>query len=213
MPNNKLKTVLRPLPLIAILRGIENSNAIQTVEALYNEGFRVFEIPLNSPNPFKSIEMIKTTFGDSLIIGAGTVLTMDEVIMVNNAGGQIIVSPNTNNRVIKQTTSLGMDSIPGVSTPSEAFAALNAGATMLKVFPAEILPPVTIKAWRAVLNSEVWLIPVGGISIGKMAAYYKAGANGFGLGSSLFKPNFGRKKIARLAKNFVEHYHFICSKE
>ena len=213
MPNNKLKTVLRPLPLIAILRGVENSNAIQTVEVLYNKGFRVFEIPLNSPNPCKSIEMIKSTFGDSLIIGAGTVLTRDEVIMVYNAGGQIIVSPNTDNQVINQTTSLGMNSIPGVSTPSEAFAALNAGATMLKVFPAEILPPVTIKAWRAVLEPEVWLLPVGGISIGKMAAYYKAGANGFGLGSSLFKPNFGRKRIARLAKNFVEHYHFICSKE
>lgn len=213
MPNNKLKTVLRPLPLIAILRGVENSNAIQTVEVLYNKGFRVFEIPLNSPNPCKSIEMIKSTFGDSLIIGAGTVLTRDEVIMVYNAGGQIIVSPNTDNQVINQTTSLGMNSIPGVSTPSEAFAALNAGATMLKVFPAEILPPVTIKAWRAVLKPEVWLLPVGGISIGKMAAYYKAGANGFGLGSSLFKPKFGRKRIARLAKIFVEHYHSICSKE
>ena len=203
------KTVLNALPYIAILRGLTPENAIQIIGALHDAGFRAVEIPFNSPEPLKSLESAVAKFGDDLLLGGGTVLTSEEVTSVYNAGGSFVVSPNSNHNVIKTTKSFGMVSIPGVSTPSEAFAAVNAGADALKLFPAESLPPVVVKAWRAVLPEDLWLLPVGGITPALVAPYLAAGANGFGLGSSLFRSEWSTNEVVRAAETFVSAYRSL----
>ena len=203
------KRVLHALPYIAILRGLIPENAIQIIGALQDAGFRAVEIPFNGPEPLKSLESAVEKFGDDLLLGGGTVLTSEDVTSVYNAGGRFVVSPNSNHNVIKTTKSFGMVSIPGVSTPSEAFAAVNVGADALKLFPAENLPPVVVKAWRAVLPKDLWLLPVGGVTPASVGPYLAAGANGFGLGSSLFQSDWSTKEVVRAAQTFVCTYRSL----
>lgn len=200
------KTAFAKLPYIAILRGLSPDNAIEIIGGLRDVGFRAVEIPFNSPNPVRSLESAVAKFGGDLLLGGGTILTALDAKRVCDAGGNFVVSPNTDSSVIEATKSCGMTSIPGVSTPSEAFAALNAGADALKLFPAESLPPRVVKSWRAVLPKDLWLIPVGGITPDSVAPYMAAGADGFGLGSSLFQRDSSKEQVVKSAEKFVSSY-------
>jgi len=191
-------------PLIAILRGLEPDNAIQVADVLVQAGFRIIEVPLNSPEALVSIERIAAKYSDSIVIGAGTVLTASDVSDVVDAGGQIIVSPNLNPQVGTKALELGVKWCPGVTTPSEAFEALEQGAHMLKFFPAEIVSPSALGAMRAVLPANARIAIVGGITPDKMASYLTVGANGFGLGSALFKPNYDMDDLHKRAVTFVD---------
>jgi len=191
------------LPLIAILRGVRPDEAVAIGETLLDAGFRVIEVPLNSPEPLESIRRLAAAFGDRARIGAGTVLTVEQVHEVAAAGGTLVVSPDANPAVIRATKAAGLWSAPGVATPTEGFAALDAGADMLKLFPAEQLPPAVVKAWRAVLPRDVPLVPVGGVAPETMAAFVAAGASGFGLGSALYKPGMTPADVRRAADAFV----------
>jgi 2-dehydro-3-deoxyphosphogalactonate aldolase len=172
-------------PLIAILRGLPPADADAVGEALIAAGVRIIEVPLNSPDPFASIERLAARFGDTALIGAGTVLDTADVRRVTAAGGALIVAPNTDTGVIRAAKAAGMACAPGCFTPTECFASLEAGADALKLFPAEALPPAGVKALRAVLPRDVPLIAVGGITPARIAAYRAAGTDGFGLGSAL----------------------------
>ncbi len=198
-----LDTYLKDLPLIAILRGVTPDEIVAVGRALYDTGFRVIEIPLNSPQPFDSIRRLTAELGDSCLIGAGTVLTEAQVAEVDAAGGRLIVSPNANLAVIRASKAAGLVSAPGVATPSEGFAALDAGADSLKLFPAEQLGPALVKAWRAVFPKELALLPVGGITPDNMGPYVAAGANGFGLGSALYKPGLSAAQVSANAQAFA----------
>jgi 2-dehydro-3-deoxyphosphogalactonate aldolase len=191
------------LPLIAILRGITPAEAAPIGRALLDAGFRVLEVPLNSPEPLESIRRLAELCGDRARVGAGTVVSESQVHDVAAAGGTLVVSPNTNAAVIRATKSLGLWSAPGVATPTEAFAALEAGADVLKVFPAEQIAPAVVKAWRAVLPRGVPLVPVGGITPERMVAYVAAGASGFGLGSALYTPGMAAAEVGRVAATYV----------
>ena len=193
---NLLNQYMSELPLVAILRGITPQQSEDVVEALYGAGFRLVEVPLNSPNPLDSIERIAKQFGDDMLVGAGTVLSSDQVAQVSDRGGRLIVSPNTNISVIEASIARQMVSIPGAATPSEAFASLAAGAHAVKVFPAEMITPSILSSWRAVLPASVALLPVGGIDHNNMLDYWLAGASGFGLGGSLYKPNLSLGDIS-----------------
>jgi 2-dehydro-3-deoxyphosphogalactonate aldolase len=198
-----LDTYLKDLPLIAILRGVAPDEIVPVGRALYDAGFRVIEIPLNSPQPFESIRRLTAELGESCLIGAGTVLTEAQVAEVDAAGGRLIVSPNANLAVIRASKAAGLVSAPGVATPSEGFAALDAGADSLKLFPAEQLGPAVVKAWRAVFPKELALLPVGGITPDNMGPYVAAGANGFGLGSALYKPGLSAAQVSANAQAFA----------
>ncbi len=193
-------------PMIAILRGVEPANAIAVADVLVAAGFRIIEVPLNSPDPFESIAAIASKYGDRIIVGAGTVLTTEEVEAVFAVGGRIIVSPNMNPVVGREVIARGGYWCPGVLTPTEAFAALEIGASALKFFPAELVPPKAIAAMRAVLPKETTVAAVGGITPETMAEYYKAGSNGFGLGSALFKPSYSLQELQERATMFVSAY-------
>ena len=175
-------------PLIAIIRGVTPDEAVDIGGALIEGGIRIIEVPLNSPEPLKSIERLASRFGEQVSVGAGTVLNPEQVQQVHDAGGRLIVSPNMNPTVIRATAEAGMVSCPGIFTPTEAFTALDAGAHTLKLFPAEAATPKVVKAMRAVLPRDVPLVVVGGVSPDSIAAWLEAGANGFGLGSGLYKP-------------------------
>jgi 2-dehydro-3-deoxyphosphogalactonate aldolase len=190
-------------PLIAILRGVRPGEVVAVGEVLFDAGFRVIEVPLNSPEPLESIARLATAFAGRAVIGAGTVLRAADVAAVRTAGGTMIVSPNTNVEVIAATKKSGLVSLPGIATPSEAFAALEAGATALKLFPAEGASPGVLKAIRAVLPAAVRVLPVGGITPGNMAPWLDAGAAGFGIGSALYSPGIAVDEIARRARTFV----------
>ena len=191
------------LPLIAILRGLTPAEAPAIGQALVASGFALIEVPLNSPEPLQSIKALTALFPQALI-GAGTVLNIQQVNDVHAAGGRMIVSPNFNPAVVAQALALNMVVLPGVATPTEAFAALDAGAHGLKLFPAEMVSPATVKAMRAVLPSTAVLMPVGGITPDNMAAYLAAGATGFGLGSALYAPGRSAQAVREKAKAFVE---------
>ncbi|WP_288448593.1 2-dehydro-3-deoxy-6-phosphogalactonate aldolase, partial [uncultured Pseudomonas sp.] len=195
-----LDTYLKDLPLIAILRGVTPDEIVAVGRALHDAGFRVIEIPLNSPQPYESIRRLTAELGESCLIGAGTVLTEAQVAEVDAAGGRLIVSPNANLAVIRASKAAGLVSAPGVATPSEGFAALDAGADSLKLFPAEQLGPAVVKAWRAVFPKELALLPVGGITPDNMGPYVAAGANGFGLGSALYKPGLSAAQVSANAQ-------------
>ncbi len=198
--------VLKDNAMIAILRGLEPERAVEVADVLVDAGFRIIEVPLNSPSPLVSIEAIAQKHGHSTIVGAGTVLSADDVTGVVDAGGRIIVSPNMNEVVGKRAQELDAHWCPGVMTPTEAFAALELGAAMLKFFPAEIIPPKAIAAMRAVLPASAVVAAVGGITPQGMAPYHEAGADGFGLGSALFKPAYSTDDIAERARAFVAAY-------
>ena len=198
-----LQERLAPLPLIAILRGVRPDEAVAIGQALVDAGFRAIEVPLNSPEPLASIAALAEAFGERVLIGAGTVLDPAAVGGIAGAGGRLIVMPHADLAIVHAAKARGLLCVPGVATPSEAFAALAAGADALKMFPAEALPPAVVKAWRAVLPKEVWLLPVGGITPERMAPYLAAGANGFGLGSALYQPGLPPAKVAARAAAFA----------
>jgi 2-dehydro-3-deoxyphosphogalactonate aldolase len=204
-PDQTLAQALAQLPLIAILRGLTPAQAPAIGEALVSSGFAIIEVPLNSPEPFKSITALTQQFPQTLI-GAGTVLNAQQVKDVHAAGGRLVVAPNFNPAVVAQALALNMVVLPGVATPSEAFAALDAGAHGLKLFPAEMISPATVKAMRAVLPKAAALMPVGGITPDNMAAYRKAGASGFGLGSALYAPGRSAELVRLAAQNFVHAF-------
>ncbi len=192
------------MPLIAILRGITPDEAVPVAKVLADCGFRVIEVPLNSPEPLRSIAAIHQEFGARILVGAGTVLTGREAGDVAQAGGRLIVAPNLNPEVGRVALSAGIAWCPGVFTASEAFAALDQGAVALKIFPAEAMPPAGIKALRAVLPAAVRLVPVGGINPDVMGNYLSAGANGFGLGSALYRPGQSVAEVKQAALWFVD---------
>lgn len=204
---NLLQERLAALPLIAILRGIRPDEAVPVGQVLFDAGFRVIEVPLNSPEPLASIGRLAEAFGREALIGAGTVLDRDDVGRVAAAGGRLIVMPHGDPAVIREAKRQGLLAAPGVATPTEAFAALQAGADALKLFPAEALPPPVVKAWRAVVPDEVWLLPVGGITPETMAPYLAAGANGFGLGSALYRRGMVPATVAGNARAFAAACH------
>jgi 2-dehydro-3-deoxyphosphogalactonate aldolase len=178
--------------------------AVATARAIYQGGIRIIEVPLNSPDPLKSISSIADALGDDALVGAGTVLTVDDVENVKQAGGHLVVSPNMNPEVIKATVAAGMVSCPGIFTPTEAFAALRAGATVIKLFPAEGASPKMLKAMRAILPKDATLLVVGGITPQSMSEWRDAGANGFGLGGGLYKPGQSPEETLAKAKAYVE---------
>lgn len=198
-----LHTWLQPLPLVAILRGLEPARAVAVGEVIADAGFRVLEVPLNSPQPLRSIRLLHEALGERCLVGAGTVLDTDAVAAVAAAGGRLIVMPHADTTVIAAAVGAGLYCVPGVATPTEAFAALRAGAHALKAFPAELVTPAVLRAWRAVLPREVTVLPVGGIAPDNMAAYIAAGAGGFGIGSALFHPDRDLDRIARAARDFA----------
>lgn len=202
-----LGRVLTGFPLIAILRGLLPANAVTVGEILIAAGFRTIEVPLNSPQPLESIERLAGSCGEGVVVGAGTVLHRGEVERVKNAGGRLIVMPHGDASIVAEAKRLGMMCIPGVATPTEGFSALAAGADALKMFPAEAMPPAVVKAWRAVFPPETLLIPVGGITPGKLPDYLAAGANGLGLGSALFAPTLPADELRVRARAFADSLH------
>lgn len=203
VPASPVESYLQSLPVIAVLRGITPEEIPSIGMALFDAGFRILEVPLNSPRPFESVRMLAEHFGDRCLVGAGTVLQPDDVGRVAEAGGRLIVMPHSDLRVIAEAKRLGLVCLPGVATPNEAFAALAAGADGLKMFPAEQLPPPVLKAWRAVLPKGTLLIPVGSIRPDSMAAYWAAGASGFGTGSSVYKPGATAVEVAVAASGLA----------
>lgn len=205
-----LEAALADLPLIAILRGVRHDKAVAIGGALVEAGFRILEVPLNSPQPLASIASLDAAFGDRAVIGAGTVMTAQQVAEIDAAGGSLIVMPHGDPAVIEAAVGADLACMPGVATPTEAFAALAAGASALKLFPAEGLPPAVLKAWRAVLPAETGLFPVGGIAPDSMAAYRVAGATGFGIGSALYKPGLNAHEVGERAQAFVAAWRAIA---
>lgn len=198
------RRILSDLPLIAILRGIEPHDAFGIAAALAETGFLCLEVPLNSPDALKSIAQIRERFDGKLLVGAGTVLTVADVSAVHQAGAEFIVSPNTDPAVIQATKHHGLISVPGFLTPSEAFAAQDAGADALKLFPAEAAAPAVLRALKAVLPQSCPVLPVGGITPTNMGAYLAAGAAGFGIGSAIYTRGADAEVVRRHAANFVK---------
>jgi len=190
-------------PLVAILRGVRPDEVEGIADALVEAGFAMIEVPLNSPDPLASIARLARRFGDDVLVGAGTVLDAGQALSVREAGGRLIVSPNTDVEVIAASAAAGMVSLPGYFTPSEGFAALKAGATGLKLFPAEAATPAVLKAQRAVLPRDVPVLVVGGIGPDTMAPWRAVGADGFGLGSALYKPGRSAAEVGAAARAFV----------
>jgi 2-dehydro-3-deoxyphosphogalactonate aldolase len=196
-------TAFARCPLIAILRGVKPDEVEGIGDALVDAGFTLIEVPMNSPDPLDSISRLARRFEGRAVIGAGTVLAEGQVEQVRTVGGTMIISPNANTRVIAATAEAGMVSLPGVVTPTEAFAAIEAGATALKLFPAEGSSPAILKAMRAVLPKDMRLLPVGGIAPDTMGPWREAGAAGFGLGSALYKPGLTAAEVGARARAFV----------
>ncbi len=191
------------LPLVAILRGLLPEESLDVGQALYDAGFRLIEVPLNSPEPFDSIARLRQALPADALVGAGTVRSTAEVNRLQAIGAELVVMPHADTGVIAHAAEAGLICLPGVATPTEAFAAIAAGATALKLFPAELLTPTVVRALRAVLPRELALFPVGGITPEGMAAYRAAGVQGFGLGSALYKPGIALDALARNAQAFV----------
>jgi 2-dehydro-3-deoxyphosphogalactonate aldolase len=207
-----LEEHLAPLPLIAILRGVRPEEAVAVGQALLDAGFRAVEVPLNSPEPLASIAALAAAFGGRALVGAGTVLDPADTLRIAEAGGRLVVTPHADLAIVRAAKAQGLLSVPGVATPTEAFGALAAGADALKMFPAEALPPAVVKAWRAVLPKHVRLLPVGGITPERMAPYLAAGADGFGLGSALYRPRLAPAEVAARAKAFAAAYADLRAK-
>jgi len=198
-----LQAAMAECGLIAILRGIRPDEAAAIGRALYDAGFRLIEVPLNSPDPLASIRTLRDALPADCLVGAGTVIAPSACADIAAAGGQIVVMPHSDPAVIRAAKAAGLACTPGVATPTEAYAALAAGADALKMFPAEQLGVAALKAWRAVLRPPVGLIPVGGIAPDSIAAYAAAGASGFGLGSALYQPGRTAADVATRAQAFV----------
>lgn len=201
-----LDEYMKDLPLVAILRGIAPSEVISVAEVLLDAGIVMIEVPLNSPDAFTSIQMLAKNYNSEALIGAGTVLSVDEVVAVRKAGARLVVSPNTNAAVIAETKRLNMISIPGCCTPTEILTAIAAGADSVKLFPAEMISPATVKAIQAVLPSQFPLFAVGGIHTENMKDYVQHGINGFGIGSALYKPGKPLTEIGQDANLLITAY-------
>jgi len=199
--------VLSTRPLVAILRGLRPEEAAEIGEALISAGILCAEVPLNSPNAPESIAILKRTHGNKLMVGAGTVLAVQEVAIVAACGAELVVSPNTNPAVIAATKAAGLLSVPGFATPSEAFAAIEAGADALKAFPTDLVSPAALRALKEVLPANMPVIPVGGVTIEKIGEYRKAGAAGFGIGSAIYRRGNDAASVAKKARDFVEAFH------
>jgi 2-dehydro-3-deoxyphosphogalactonate aldolase len=202
---------LEPLPLVAILRGLTPEEALDIGHAVVRAGFRMLEVPLNSPRPLESIALLARQFGDTCLVGAGTVLEPSQVRDVAAAGGKVIVMPHGDVAVIAEAKRAGMLCLPGVSTTTEAFAALHAGADALKVFPAELISPPIVKAWLSVLPKGTALLPVGGITPDTMGGYVAVGARGFGIGSALYAPGRSAADTFARAKSFADGWHALAA--
>jgi 2-dehydro-3-deoxyphosphogalactonate aldolase len=199
-----LNRYLRECPLVAIIRGVAPNEVEAIGDAIYDGGIRIIEVPLNSPDPLNSIERLAKRFGDRMLVGAGTVVDRVDVARVSDAGGRIIVSPDTNVEVISATASAGLVASPGYFTPSEALAAIRAGATALKLFPAEAATPAVLKAQLAVIPKEVPIMVVGGVKPDSMRPWLDAGATGFGLGGGLYRPGQSAAETLDKARAYVE---------
>ncbi len=189
--------------IVAILRGVTVDEVAGIGDALHAAGIRIVEVPLNSPEPFRSIAALAARFQGRMVVGAGTVLDTNSVDRVKSAGGQISVSPDCNPAVIARAVEHGMIPLPGVFTPTEAFTAVRAGARHLKLFPAEAASPKTVKAWKAVLPGDVKLYAVGGVTPANMKDWAEAGCAGFGIGSNIYKPGMSADDVGKAARDFV----------
>lgn len=207
--SNTLGRYLDPLPLVAVLRGITPEEIPEVGATLVARGFRILEVPLNSPRPFESIRALADRFGERCLVGAGTVLTVDDVMQVHAAGGRLVVMPHGDIAVIREAKRQGLVCVPGVATPTEAFAALAAGADGLKMFPADQLPPSALKAWRAVLPRDTLVFPVGGIRPDTLGPYWAAGADGFGTGSNLYAPGAPAAEVERAAAAYASAFRAL----
>ena len=190
-------------PLVAILRGVEPTAAVEIGRALVDAGFCILEVPMNSPQPLNSIALLSKAFAGKALVGAGTVTARDLVLKVGEVGGRLIVMPHADANVVRAAKSGGLYALPGFATPTEAFAMIAAGADGLKLFPAEANPPKVLKALRAVLPRDMPILPVGSITPDNMVEYWAAGANGFGLGSALYKPGAKPAEVAENAGRFM----------
>jgi 2-dehydro-3-deoxyphosphogalactonate aldolase len=202
-----LNEALESCGIIAILRGVTPNDVISVGDALFAAGIRIVEVPLNSPDPFNSITKLAKHFGGKMVVGAGTVLSVQDVNQLKETGGTISVSPDCNPETIARAIQLGLDPLPGVFTPTEAFAAIRAGAQHLKLFPAEVASPQTVKAWRAVLPKHVQVHAVGGVTPSNMAEWLACGVSGFGIGSSLYKQGTTMKAVSDSATTLVKAWN------
>ena len=210
--NERFTAALKKLPLIAVMRGVKPQEAEAIGHSLYKAGFRLIEVPLNSPDPFSSIAAFRSALPNDALIGAGTVLTADKVAQVKAAGGEMIYMPHADSAVIRAAKEADLICVPGIATPTEAFAALAAGADALKLFPAELIAPRIVKSIRAVLPKDTLLLPFGGITPDTMKAYVEAGAGAFGLGSALYSPGMSCEQVAVRATGFVEAWQLLAQK-
>lgn len=204
---------LEPLPLVAVLRGITPDEIPAIADALYIEGFRILEVPLNSPRPFESIRRLADDYGDRCLVGAGTVIDPADVARVRDAGGRLIVMPHADVAVVHEAKRAGMVCLPGVATPTEAFAALAAGADGLKLFPAEAMVPAALRAWRAVLPAATRVFAVGGIRADNMAPWWNEGAAGFGTGSNLYRPSADPAQVRAAAAAYAAAFRALPKRE
>ena len=195
---------LADCPLVAILRGVRPEEVVDICSVLERAGIRIIEVPMNSPDAFSSIALLAGRFADTLLIGGGTVLDSTQVARIADAGGRLIVAPNADPAVVEAAKKKGMIALPGFATPTEAFSMIAAGADGLKLFPAEANPPKVLRALRAVLPKEIPVLPVGSITPDNMAEYWAAGANGFGLGSALYKSGDLAPTVAMKAQAFMK---------
>ena len=198
-----LDEALEAMPLVAILRGIGPEDAVAVAERLVDQGITIIEVPLNSPEPYQSIEAIAGAVGKRALVGAGTVLTADQVTRVKAAGGRLIVMPHSDPPVIRAAVAEGLPGVPGVVTPTEAFAALANGASALKLFPGELMGPKIIKALMAVLPAGTQVIPTGGVDAGNLADYWEAGVSGVGVGGALYRPGKTPEQVEADARALV----------
>ena len=208
--HTRFETALQHLPLVAILRGLTPTEAEPVAHTLYQAGFRLIEVPLNSPDPFTSIARIRQCLPDDALVGAGTVLEASDVSRLQDIGGELVVMPHADTSVISAAKALGLICMPGIVTPTEAFAALKAGADALKLFPAELVTPAIMKAMRPILPKGTRLFPVGGITPDTMAPVLATGASGFGLGSALYSPGVSLAQLSRQAECFVAAWKAQC---
>lgn len=197
------EALLQAMPVVAILRGLTAERAVEVGQSIYNAGVRIIEVPLNSPNPFDSIRKLSELFGASCVCGAGTVVNAGDVKRTYDAGGRLIVAPNFDSKVVATALSLGMLMMPGIATATEAFAAIHAGATHLKLFPAATYGSRHLKALKDVLPTRANVYPVGGIGAADIDEWLKAGATGFGFGSELFRPSYSTAEIATRAQGVM----------
>ena len=198
-----ISDLLNDCPLIAILRGIKPEEIDAVSDALVKAGLRIIEVPLNSPEPLRSIERLARRHGETVMVGAGTVMTPEDVIDVRDAGGELIVMPHMDTEIVDEAKAEGMVCVPGVATPTEAFQALTAGADALKLFPAEAISPAIVKAWRAVFPPDTIMIAVGGVSADNIARYAAVGTAGFGIGSSIYSPGKTADEVGASARQLL----------